>query len=88
MEPLRIEAVEQQLEGQPIALSGDANAALDTQHIISAIQAGMSNYSPPDDFRASGGYRRVSGMNLAFRALEEAATISRWRNMVSSKGRQ
>ncbi len=86
MEPLRIEAVEKQLEGQPIAPSGDANAALDTQQIISAVQTGMANYAPQDDFRASGGYRSVSGMNLAFRALEEAATISRWRNMLLSKG--
>ena len=88
MEPVRIEAVEKQLEGQVIATSGDANAALDTKQIIAAIQSGMANFSPPDDFRASGAYRRVSGMNLAFRVLEEAATISRWRNMVSSKGRQ
>ncbi|MGZ6366292.1 MAG: FAD binding domain-containing protein [Ktedonobacteraceae bacterium] len=88
MEPMRIEAVEKQLEGQVIATSGDANAALDTKQIIAAIQSGMANFSPPEDFRASGAYRRVSGMNLAFRVLEEAATISRWRNMVSSKGRQ
>ncbi|MGZ3609677.1 MAG: FAD binding domain-containing protein [Ktedonobacteraceae bacterium] len=88
MEPMRIESVEKQLEGQVIATSGDANAALDTKQIIAAIQSGMANFSPPEDFRASGAYRRVSGMNLAFRVLEEAATISRWRNMVSSKGRQ
>lgn len=88
MEPLRIEAVEKQLEGQPVALSGDANTALDAAQIISAVQTGMANFSPPDDFRASSEYRTVSGMNLAFRALEEAATISRWRNMLSSKGRQ
>lgn len=88
MEPVRIEAVEQQLEGQVVATSGDSNTALDTQQIIAAIQVGMANFSPPEDFRASGAYRRVSGMNLAFRVLEEAATISRWRNMVSSKGRQ
>ncbi len=88
MEPVRIEAVEKQLEGQAIATTGDSNAALDTKRIIAAIQSGMANFSPPEDFRASGAYRRVSGMNLAFRVLEEAATISRWRNMVSSKGRQ
>lgn len=88
MEPVRIEAVEKQLEGQAIATTGDSNAALDTKQIIAAIQSGMANYSPPEDFRASGAYRRVSGMNLAFRVLEEAATISRWRNMASSKGRQ
>ena len=88
MEPVRIEAVEKQLEGQAIAITGDSNAALDPKQIIAAIQSGMANFSPPEDFRASGAYRRVSGMNLAFRVLEEAATISRWRNMVSSKGRQ
>ena len=88
MEPVRIEAVEKQLEGQAVAKSGDPNTALDTQSIIAAIQVGMANFSPSEDFRASGAYRRVSGMNLAFRVLEEAATISRWRNMVSSKGRQ
>jgi len=27
-------------------------------------------------------------MNLAFRVLEEATNISRWRNIVSSEGRQ
>ena len=88
MEPVRIEAVEQQLVLQVVATSGDSNTALDAQQIIAVIQVGMANFSPPEDFRASGAYRRVSGMNLAFRVLEEAATISRWRNMVSSKGRQ
>src|SRR5947209_4124522 len=58
------------------------------EQIIAAIQMGMADFSPPEDFRASAAYRRVSGMNLAFRVLEEAATISRWRNMVSSKERQ
>ena len=88
METVRVEAVEKQLEGQKIATTGDSNAAPDTQQIIAAIQAGMANFSPPGDFRASSAFRRVSGMNLAFRALEEAATISRWRSMASSKGRQ
>ena len=88
MEPVRIEAVEQQIEGQVVATSGDSNTTLDAQQIIAAIQVGMANYWPPEDFRASGTYRRVSGINLAFRVLEEAATMSRWRNMVSSKGRQ
>jgi CO/xanthine dehydrogenase FAD-binding subunit len=88
MEPVRIKAVEKQLEGQVVAPSGDSNTALDTQQIIAAIQEGMAKFSPQEDFRASSAYRRVSGMNLAFRVLEEAANISRWRNMVSSKGRQ
>src|SRR5712692_5517636 len=88
MEPVRVEAVEKELEGQSAASLGDADSTLDTQRIIAAIQAGMANFSPPEDFRASKSYRRVSGMNLAFRVLEEAANISRWRNMVSSEERQ
>lgn len=88
MEPVRMEVVERQLEGQPAAAPGSANNALDTQRIVDAVQAGMANFSPPGDFRASSGYRRVSGMSLAFRVLEEAANISRWRSMVSSGGRQ
>lgn len=88
MEPVRMETVEKQLEGQTAAIPGSANNALDTQRIIEAIQAGMANFSPPGDFLASSGYRRVSGMSLAFRVLEEAVNISRWRNMVASEGRQ
>jgi CO/xanthine dehydrogenase FAD-binding subunit len=88
MEPVRMVAVEKQLEGQPAASSGGSNGAPDTPQIMAAIQAGMANFSPPEDFRASRAYRQVSGMNLAFRVIEEAATISHWRNMVSSEGRQ
>jgi CO/xanthine dehydrogenase FAD-binding subunit len=88
MEPVRMVAVEKQLEGQPAASPGGSNSAPDTPQIIAAIQAGMANFSPPEDFRASRAYRQVSGMNLAFRVIEEAATISHWRNMVSSEGRQ
>jgi CO/xanthine dehydrogenase FAD-binding subunit len=88
MEPMRMQAVEKQLEGQPVTDPKSANNTLDTQRLFAAIQAGMANFSPPADFRASSGYRRASGMNLAFRVLEEATNISRWRNMVSSEGRQ
>jgi CO/xanthine dehydrogenase FAD-binding subunit len=88
MEPVRIEAVEKQLEGQAVSTSGDSNTTLDARQIIAAIQSGMASFSPPDDFRASSTYRKASGMNIAFRVLEEAASISRWRNMASSKGRQ
>ncbi len=88
MEPVRMQAVEKQLEGQPAINPESTNSLLDTQRIFAAVQAGMTNFSPPADFRASSSYRRVSGMNLAFRVLEEAANISRWRIMVSSQGRQ
>ena len=94
MEPQRLQAVEQQLEGQtvgPAAQSGVAaneSNAVDTKRLLTALQAGMANFQPPSDFRASSDYRRMSGGNLAFRALEEAANIARWRSMVSSEGRE
>lgn len=83
MEPLRMQGVEKQLEGQVAMNEGDTT--LNTQLLVSALQAGMADFSPPADFRASNGYRKISGINLAFRALEEATNISRWRTMVSSK---
>jgi CO/xanthine dehydrogenase FAD-binding subunit len=86
MEPVRVQGVEKQLEGQ-IALN-EGDTTINTQVLVSALQAGMADFSPPADFRASTGYRKISGVNLAFRALEEATNISRWRNMVSSKERQ
>ena len=83
MEPVRLTAVERQLEGQPVTVSRDSGSALDVQRLAQYLQAGMATFQPPSDFRASSGYRRVVGMNLAFRALEEATNVSRWRNMVS-----
>lgn len=85
MEPVRLLTVERQLEGQMVN-QADSNA-LDVQRLASILQAGMASFQPPSDFRATSGYRRVVGMNLAFRALEEATNVSRWRNMVSSEGR-
>lgn len=81
MEPVRLTAVERQLEGQPV--NSEGGNALDVQRVANTLQAGMAGFQPPSDFRASGGYRRVVAMNLAFRALEEATNVSRWRNMVS-----
>jgi CO/xanthine dehydrogenase FAD-binding subunit len=86
MEPVRVQGVEKQLEGEIAMNEGDTT--INTQVLVSALQAGMADFSPPADFRASTGYRKISGVNLAFRALEEATNISRWRNMVSSKERQ
>lgn len=84
MEPMRLLAVERQLEGQQANQEGDN--VLDVQRLANTLQAGMAAFAPPSDFRASSGYRRVVGMNLAFRSLEEATNVSRWRNMVSSEG--
>jgi len=86
MEPVRMHVVERQLAGQTAMNPG--GTTLNTQLLVSALQAGMANFQPPADFRASSGYRKISGVNLAFRALEEATSIARWRNMVSSKERQ
>jgi CO/xanthine dehydrogenase FAD-binding subunit len=81
MEPLRLLSVERQLEGQPV--NQPASNALDVQRLASVLQVGMASFQPPSDFRATSSYRRVVGMNLAFRVLEEATNVSRWRNMVS-----
>ncbi|WP_376795851.1 FAD binding domain-containing protein [Thermogemmatispora sp.] len=78
LEPQRLTAIERQLEGQPVQ---------DLRLLASAIQAGLADFRPPADFRASSGYRRVCGANLAYRALEEAANIARWRDITSSEGR-
>ncbi|HEU0003528.1 MAG TPA: FAD binding domain-containing protein [Ktedonobacteraceae bacterium] len=86
MDPLRMPGVEKQLEGQVAMNEGDTS--INTQLLVTALQAGMADFQPPADFRASTGYRKISGVNLALRALEEATNISRWRNMVSSKEKQ
>jgi CO/xanthine dehydrogenase FAD-binding subunit len=83
IEPVRLRGVEQQLVGQP-AMNADSDT-LNTQSIVAALQAGMADFQPPPDMRASSSYRRSTGLNLAFRALEEAVAISRWRGVVSSK---
>ncbi len=81
MPAVRLQAVEKQLEGQSMV-----NADGLVQFIAPILQAGMKDFSPPSDFRASSSYRRNSGLNLAFRAIEEAMTIARLHGAASSKG--
>jgi len=81
MPAVRLLAVEKQIEGQPIV-----NADGLVQFIAPILQTGMADFSPPSDFRASSDYRRNSGLNLAFRALEEAMTIAHQHGAVSSRG--
>jgi xanthine dehydrogenase iron-sulfur cluster and FAD-binding subunit A len=50
------------------------------------VQANWSEFQPPSDFRAGSDYRRASGLNLAYRVLEEATSVARWRGIVSSEG--
>ena len=83
MEPVRMHAVEKQLVGQPVETearvqNGETNVPI--AQIQRAIQAGMADFQLPSDFRASSDYRRESGTNLAYRTLEEALNISRWRS--------
>ncbi len=79
MEPVRLRAVEKQLEGH------DVVHPINSQTLLSLLQSGMASFRPPTDMRASGGYRRVSGMGLAYRTLEEAMNVAYWRSMVSSE---
>ena len=84
MEPLRMHAVEKQLVGQPVesdTTAQNAETRMPIAQLQRAVQAGMADFQPPSDFRASSDYRQESGMNLAYRALEEALNISRWRGM-------
>jgi CO/xanthine dehydrogenase FAD-binding subunit len=78
MEPMRVLGVEQILEGQPIS------QPVNRQHLLGALRNGMAAFRPPSDALASSGYRRVSGVNLAFRVLEEATNVSHWRSLVSA----
>ncbi len=78
MEPVRLWGVERQLEGQ------SATHPLDKERLLAALRVGMNDFRPPSDARASSGYRRVSGLSLVYRALEEAINVSLWRGMVSS----
>ncbi len=82
MEPVRLEGVERQLEGQPVTDNHE-----ESQRLLSVLQEGMAGFRPPSDFRASSGYRRVSGLNLAYRVLEEAINTSHWHSVISSEGK-
>jgi CO/xanthine dehydrogenase FAD-binding subunit len=79
MEPVRLYSVEKQLEGHAVM------HPVNSQVLLSVLQAGMTSFRPPTDIRASNGYRRVSGMGLAYRTLEEAMNVAYWRSMVSSE---
>ena len=79
MEPVRIHAVEQQLEGQSALHSGDS------QRLLAVLKSGMTEFLPPSDTLVSSGYRRVSGMSLAYHVLEEAIKVSHWRHVTSSR---
>jgi CO/xanthine dehydrogenase FAD-binding subunit len=84
MEPVRLYNLEKQLEGQPVLSVTDGQ---NNRQLFATVQTGMADFRPPSDFRASSGYRRASGINLVYRALEEAINVSRWNSMISSEGK-
>ena len=77
MEATRVLAVEHALEGQHID---------DNKSILTALQTGMTEFRPPTDVRVSGGYRRVSGIKLAQRVLEEAAYLAHYQSILTAQG--
>lgn len=79
MEPVRIYGIERQLAGQAVT------HPIDNRQLLEAVRVGMAEFRPPSEMRASSGYRRVCGMNLAYHALEEAINVAHWRGMVSSE---
>jgi CO/xanthine dehydrogenase FAD-binding subunit len=78
MEPVRASAIEQQLEGRPVV------HPVKGEQLLALLRAGISAVRFPSDVHASSSYRRVSGMSLAYHALEEAINVSHWRGLVSS----
>jgi len=79
MEPIRLLSFERLLEGQ------SSSSSIDSQHLFDALRANIAEFRPPSDIHVSSGYRRVSSVNLAYHALEEATRIAQWRSVVSSE---
>jgi CO/xanthine dehydrogenase FAD-binding subunit len=82
MTPVRMSVVEQQLEGQEALQDSDTASR---QRVLSTLKLSMKDFLPPNDLLVSSSYRRVAGMRLAYRALEEATRVSLWHGMVSSE---
>jgi CO/xanthine dehydrogenase FAD-binding subunit len=80
MAPQRLTSLEKALEGQSVAPAAQAVE----QQIMAALKAAMNEFRPPADSLVSSGYRRVCGMNMAYRALEEAVNGARWRMVMTS----
>jgi len=76
MEPMRMLAVEHALEGRRVD---------DNTSIVTALQHGMAEFRPPTDVRVSGGYRRVSGVKLAQRVLEEATYLAHHQELLAAQ---
>lgn len=77
MQPMRIKSAERTLEGQPVAQEVG-------NQVMAALKVATNEFRPPADALVSSGYRRVCGMNMAYRALEEAINGARWRAVMAS----
>ena len=77
----RMFVIERQLEGKPVP-AADARS----KQVESVVQAGMADFHPPSDFRASDDYRRISGANMAYHVLEEAISNALRGDNASSEG--
>lgn len=85
MEPVRMHNLERQLEGQPVLHTRDR---ANVQSFVAILRKGMSEFVPPDDALVSSSYRRVTGANMAYRALEEATNVAHWRRVATSEEQQ
>ena len=77
MEPVRMHAIEHALIGQQ---------SDETTRVATAIQQGIAEFRPPADVRVTGGYRRVSGVKLAQRVLEEATYLAQQQALLAEQG--
>jgi probable selenate reductase FAD-binding subunit len=73
MSPVRLDAIETALYQQ----------APDETSIAAAVSAGLADFNPPPDFRASPEYRREVAGVLARRALGQCADVAKWKQLMS-----
>ncbi|HEY7126913.1 MAG TPA: FAD binding domain-containing protein [Ktedonobacterales bacterium] len=76
MSPVRLDAAETVLYQQ----------APDETRIAAAVSAGLADFNPPPDFRASPEYRKEIAGVLARRALQQCADAARWKQLMGNQG--
>ncbi len=76
MSPVRLDAAETALYKQ----------APDEARIVAAVSAGLADFNPPPDFRASQEYRQEAAGVLARRALQQCAEAARWKQLMGNQG--
>ena len=68
MEPVRLYAIEQQMEGKPADIGAEFSALV--------VQAAIAEVRLPSDFRASSDYRHICGISLINHVLAEATNAA------------